>query len=67
MEFQVDKVISCVIKDRKTEETLLEWTMEKCPLFEFCNCKTAVCRTMLPDETCYWYRYFEKLIMEKNK
>ena len=37
-----------------------------CPLFEFCNCKTAVCRVLLPDESCYWYRYFEKLIEEKK-
>lgn len=38
----------------------------KCPLFEFCNCKTAVCRTCLPDKSCYWYKYFKKLI-EENK
>ena len=31
----------------------------KCPLFEFCNCKTAICRIRLPDESCYWYRYFK--------
>jgi hypothetical protein len=38
----------------------------KCPLFEFCNCKTAICRTCLPDKSCYWYKYFKKLI-EENK
>lgn len=38
----------------------------KCPLFSFCNCKTATCRAMLPDESCYWYRYFKKLIEEKQ-
>ena len=38
----------------------------KCPLFGFCNCKTAACRVKLPDESCYWYRYFKKII-EENK
>ena len=37
---------------------------EKCPLFEFCQCKTAVCRVALPDETCYWYRWFKQRIEE---
>lgn len=64
--FQVNKIISCAVKDAKTGETLSEWQFDKCPLFDFCNCKTAVCRTMLPDETCYWYRYFKGLI-EKNE
>ena len=42
----------------------------QCPLFDMCNCKTAVCRVMLPDEACYWFRWFEKRIREsrhKNK
>lgn len=39
----------------------------KCLLFEFCNCKTAMCRVYEPDESCYWYRYFEKLIKLKEK
>lgn len=34
----------------------------KCPLFEICNCKTAICRCFLPDETCYYYRFFRDLI-----
>ena len=38
----------------------------KCPLFDLCNCKTAICRIRRPDEFCYWYRYFKKLI-EENK
>ena len=38
----------------------------QCPLFNFCNCKTAMCRVALPDETCYWYRYFKKLIEENE-
>ena len=35
-----------------------------CPLFKFCNCKTAICRVVLPDDSCYWYRYFDKLIKQ---
>ena len=38
----------------------------KCSMFDTCTCKTAMCRVYLPDETCYWYRYFKKLI-EKNE
>lgn len=34
----------------------------KCPLFNFCNCKTAVCRIKELDESCYWYRYFKDRI-----
>lgn len=37
-----------------------------CLLFEICNCKTAMCRAMPPDESCYYYTYFKKLIEEKN-
>lgn len=39
----------------------------KCPLFSFCNCKTAMCQVVLPDESCYWYRYFKQLIKEKQE
>ena len=39
----------------------------KCPLFSFCNCKTAMCRVILPDESCYWYRYFKQLIKENQE
>lgn len=40
---------------------------EQCPLFKFCNAKTAVCRVQKPDRSCYYYRYFKKLIEgEKN-
>lgn len=47
------------IKEEKKEEEL-------CVLFPICNCKTAMCRVELPDESCYYYRYFKKLIEEKN-
>ena len=39
----------------------------KCELFNFCNCKTAMCRVSGPDESCYWYRYFKKLIEESER
>ena len=65
--FQVDKIISCAIKDARTGETLSEWKTVCCPLFEFCNCKTAMCRVAEPDESCYWYRYFKKLSEEKKR
>ena len=42
-------------------------TSPKCELFEICNCKTAMCRACEPDESCYWYRYFKKLIEEKER
>ena len=64
MKFQIDKILTCTVKDADGK-VLSEWT--PCPLLDFCNCKTAVCRVREPDETCYWYRYFEKLIMEKDK
>ena len=37
---------------------------EKCPMFESCQCKTATCVCMLPDESCYWYRWFKCRIEE---
>lgn len=36
----------------------------ECPLFSICNNKTAVCAVRLPDESCWYYRYFKKLIKE---
>jgi len=44
---------------------------QACPLFKWCPSKTAACRVCLPDDGCYWYRWFEQLIkgnltMEKN-
>lgn len=38
-----------------------------CPLLNICQCKTAVCRIELPDEGCYWYRWFKKRIEEVEK
>ena len=47
------------IEEEKKEEEL-------CILFPICNCKTAMCRTMPPDESCYYYTYLKKLIEEEN-
>lgn len=33
----------------------------RCPLIENCQQKSAVCNVMLPDETCYWFRWFRAL------
>lgn len=34
---------------------------QKCPLIENCQQKSAVCNVQLPDETCYWFRWFRAL------
>lgn len=48
------------IEEEKKEEEL-------CVLFPICNCKTAMCRAVPPDESCYYYRYFKGLIEENKK
>ncbi len=40
---------------------------QACPLLEWCPSKTATCKVYLPDDGCYWYRWFKKLIQEDNK
>lgn len=40
---------------------------QKCELFNICNCKTAMCRVCPPDESCYYYRYFKKIIERTEK
>ena len=37
-----------------------------CPLFNICNCKTAMCRVEPPDDSCYYYRYFKSIIEAKT-
>ena len=37
----------------------------KCPLFNICNCKTAMCRVEPPDDSCHYYRYFKSIIEAK--
>ena len=38
-----------------------------CPLFNICNCKTAMCRVEPPDDSCHYYRYFKSIIEVKVK
>ena len=38
----------------------------KCPLFNICDCKTAMCRVEPPDDSCYYYRYFKSIIEAKQ-
>lgn len=35
-----------------------------CPMIKSCQCKTAMCNVVLPDESCYWYRWFKNRIKE---
>ena len=44
----------------------LEKMNEKCKLLDICNCKTAVCNALLPNDGCYYYRYFKKLIEDNE-
>lgn len=39
----------------------------QCPLFKWCPSISAACRVYLPDEGCYWYRWFKQLIEEDDK
>lgn len=38
-----------------------QMTENRCPLIENCQQKSAVCNVQLPDETCYWFRWFRAL------
>lgn len=40
---------------------------QACPLLKWCPNKTAICKAYLPDNGCYWYRWFKKLILEDDK
>lgn len=51
--------LSTIEEEKKKEEL--------CVLFPICNCKTAMCRAISPDESCFYYRYFKKLIKENKK
>ena len=39
----------------------------KCPLFNICDCKTAMCLVVPPDDSCYYCRYFISIIEAKAK
>lgn len=38
-----------------------------CPFLNWCPYKTAVCKSMLPDNTCPVYTYFKRLILKEIK
>ena len=65
---KIGKVLSCTAYLKDTGEVLFSMDYSKrCPLFNYCNCKTAMRRTALPDESCYWYRYFKELIEKRER
>ena len=39
---------------------------QPCPLVDRCNAKTGVCLVLLPDETCYYYRWFKEIIKQRE-
>ena len=39
---------------------------QKCPLMERCNAKSGVCWSELPDDTCYYYRWFKEIIRQRE-
>lgn len=36
----------------------------KCPMYDSCTLKTGGCVASLPDDGCYWYRFFKDLIQK---
>lgn len=36
----------------------------KCPMFDSCTLRTGGCVASLPDNGCYWYRWFKDLIQK---
>jgi hypothetical protein len=64
---EINKILSATLSDAETGEIIFDMPMAKCPLFDFCNCRTAMCRAVLPDDSCYWYRYFKALIKEREE
>lgn len=65
---KINKILSATLYDLETMKPILTFNNPPpiCPLFEFCNCRTATCRAVLPDDSCYWYRYFKALIKERE-
>jgi len=65
------------VRDRLTEDSDIIYNGDieyeiieinrQCPMFSTCSHRTAACRVLLPDEGCYWYRYFKKRIKEVEK
>lgn len=66
---KIDKILSVTLYDAETKKPILTFDdppLSACPLFDFCNCKTGTCRAVLPDDSCYWYRYFKALIRKRE-
>ena len=36
----------------------------KCPMYDSCTLRNGGCLASLPDNGCYWYRFFKDLIQE---
>lgn len=36
----------------------------KCPMYDSCTLRTGACVASLPDNGCYWYRWFKDLIQK---
>jgi hypothetical protein len=49
----------------KMREEVKNSSQKQCWMVSHCPCRTAVCYVVpLPDEGCYVYRWFKKLIKE---
>lgn len=68
-QIKIKEITNFKIIDKESNKVTLSIPeIKSCQLFEICNCKTAVCRVAEPDESCYWYRYFKRIILvEQNK
>ena len=61
-----DIIIKKTITNVSDGDSISVTLVDKCPLFKCCNMKTAVCRIKEPDSSCWYYRYFKKLINEQG-
>ena len=59
-----------------TRAAVIEWLGDeyknpkkwgKCPYFNSCPHKTAMCSALMPDKDCPLYKYLKQLIEENNK
>ena len=67
--YKTNKIRNVKVYNAETKELIstINNPLPVCPLFEFCNCRTATCKVVLPDDSCYWYRYFKTLIKEREE
>ena len=63
---RINKILSATLYNKETGEVIGTYNAPPCEMFESCGCKTAACRVCPPDESCYWYRYFKKIIKENE-